>query len=850
MRRLVCLASVLILSLTGAAGGEDTLTLAAGWRFQPDPDHAGVDQGWHTPDFDDSGWATVDAGQRWEDQGFPEVDGYAWYRKTVTPPADWADREVWFFAGAVNDAATLYLNGERVAAFGAPEGEGMHRTPVVARLTGRLRAGEENVLAVECYDFGASGGLWRLPCILTTAPEQLPLEQVAACYGEYATGRIVHQTNLRILGNDLPRIALTIRFLKPAAEKPLLDERTYRLKPDAQNTVLYFMAPKPEAGDVFRFETRLETVKGEPVLGAVAVNEVVWPEAPKWPGSYARFPVRNNFVTELYADVYEAETQRAHFVTPRTGWVYLRAVPDVADPAGAPPEARIDGERDAFTWRKHGTAFEAMRKLARGPHQMEITFAERTRLEMRAVPELAFCYYPATPHITAFGPYDWDFMGRHVLPHVNTLITHGQMAEPEKSQWLNEGRQWLFNAALPGLGEAEAPEAKAVFETWHASPGVQEPEYAGLIVDELLWASPGHYQAWGDALGMLHVAPEFQGKQFYMWTGGDPFLLPASTAFCQKLFQYGYRAAPEKYLPEAPTLQKAEQALNRELRESLRAWATEFPGALEQMSLCLGYLCAPPETLNRDPGVDYHVWMDMQFHLLATQPQFFGLGGLFEYSASYADEESLIWAHRLMRHYCIEGSRRRVTFDPYLLPHLENPDFAQGLDGWSVRAAENGSVRADNYEGFSWLQGRYPRTDQGDRFCVMRRAEDGPNTVVQTLRELEPGRPYSLKVIAADLEHWNKEQLLGLHIEVEGVERIEPLCFQTAYHSNYAHELGPYDRENPAWFNLFRVVFRPEGDTAVLRISDWAGPDTPGAGMGQEIAFNFVEVQPYRAPVE
>ncbi len=850
MRRTACFAFALLLTCWSGSAAESRVDLGEDWRFQPDPGHAGAEAGWHKPDFDDSGWTMLNAGARWEDQGFPTVDGYAWYRKTVTPPADWSGREAWFFAGAVNDACTLYCNGERVAAFGEEGGEGMHRTPIVARLTGLLRAGEPNLLAVQCYDFGASGGLWRLPCMLTTDPEHLPLDSIVRVYGEYEVKRIVHAVDLRSLGNELPRTVLSVRVFEPKAEEPLLDERSYRLEREQESSILYFPVPDAEGGDQFRVETTLETLDGAPVLGTVVNSAVPWPDPPAWTGQYRRFPVRNNFVTDLYDATYDAGAQHLRFVTPRAGWVYLCATPEAADPGDTSPEARIDGEAEAFTWRAHGGAFEGMRLLDKGVHEIAITFPERTRFEMRAVPELAFCYYPATPHIAAFGPYDWAFMCRHVLPHVNTLITHGGMADEERSRWLREKRQWLFNAALPGMGEPEAPKAEAVFEEWRANPGVTEADYAGLIVDELLWVSPAHYAAWLEALGMLHVTPEFRGKMFYMWTGGDPFFLPASLNFCKGILKYGYRVAPEKYLPEQPTLLEAEQTLNRGLRRPLEDWRAELPGSLERMSLCLGYLCAPPETLNRDPGVDYHVWMDMQFHLLATQPEFFGLGGLFEYSASYADEESLIWAHQLMRHYCIDGSRRRVTYDPYVLSHLENPDFAAGLDGWSVDAAEEGSIAAGQRGGFSWLQGRYPRTEQGDRFCVMRRAETGPNTIAQTLRELEPGRPYSLKVIAADLGQWSKEQLLGLHVEVEGVERIEPLCFQTAYPSNYAHELGPHNRKNPAWFNLFRVVFRPEGDSAVLRISDWAGPDTPGGPIGQEITFNFVEVQPYRGPLD
>jgi hypothetical protein len=240
--------------------------------------------------------------------------------------------------------------------------------------------------------------------------------------------------------------------------------------------------------------------------------------------------------------------------------------------------------------------------------------------------------------------------------------------------------------------------------------------------------------------------------------------------------------------------------------------------------------------------------MDMQFHHLATEPAMWGLYGIMEYSASYADEESLRWAHHLFRHYCIEGKRERMTTDPYLLPHLQNPDFLFGLKGWHVAAASDGAVDTGTVEGFSWLQGRYPRTGIGDQYARMTRSGESPNRISQTLQALEPERLYSVKVIAVDLDNLGKEQTIALRVQVAGAEPVPEFCFSYAYPSNYAHEFGPYNREHPAWFTFQRYVVRASGATADLHIMDWIADDTPGGDVGQNIAFNFVEVQPFRAP--
>jgi hypothetical protein len=40
-------------------------------------------------------------------------------------------------------------------------------------------------------------------------------------------------------------------------------------------------------------------------------------------------------------------------------------------------------------------------------------------------------------------------------------------------------------------------------------------------------------------------------------------------------------------------------------------------------------------------------------------------------------------------------------------------------------------------------------------------------------------------------------------------------------------------------------VFRAKGTTAKLTISDWAGDSDPGGPIGQELMYNFIEIQPY-----
>ena len=532
------------------------------------------------------------------------------------------------------------------------------------------------------------------------------------------------------------------------------------------------------------------------------------------------------------------------FLNPRDGWVFFEVSSKETLPA-----LFLDEETTPLVWRPNPTQgqSEAMHFIKQGAHLLRSEGNGSGTLSVRTVPELAYCYYPAAPHIAPYGPYDWAYMTRHVLSNVNTIVTTGGMAPEEFETWIREGRQWIGNSSLPGLTAKTAPTVEEVAGIWAGVPGASAPGYNGIIVDEFLAADAGHYRAWSGALQQLHDRPAFAGRTFYAWCG-DLYGASASEEFCRLTMNLGYRFAWEKYLAEAPDETAAKTGILRELAAPMRAWQREQPGIESRTVMCLGYLCSFPETVNRDPAVDYHRFMDMQFQALATNPAFWNLYGIMEYSASYADEESLRWAHKLFRHYCIEGHRTLLSDWPYRPDHLVNPDFAEGLNGWTIEAAAPESIAARSMDGYSHLHGRYPRTNQGDRFCWMKRAANAPNRIRQTVKNLVPGRLYSLKLLSSDLAKLDVQQTVSLNVQIDGAETIAPYGFEYTYPINYAHELPPYTREHPAYFTFRRMVFRPAGNTAELILSDATKDGVALGPVGQETAFNFIEIQPFIEP--
>lgn len=144
-----------------------TIDLSKSWKFSPDKKNVGDSEQWYAVDFDDSGWDTLDAGKRWEDQGYPDLDGNAWYRKKVNIPAAWQGKNVWIKFGGVNDAYTLFVNGERASSYGDSHYSFSGKLSFT-EVTDKIKCGKTNLIAIQVNDWGNSGGLWHLPVIITT----------------------------------------------------------------------------------------------------------------------------------------------------------------------------------------------------------------------------------------------------------------------------------------------------------------------------------------------------------------------------------------------------------------------------------------------------------------------------------------------------------------------------------------------------------------------------------------------------------------------------------------------------------------------------------------------------------
>ncbi len=141
------------------------------WRFRPDPTNGGLAHGWHKPETPTAdGWSNIRVGKAWEAQGWPALDGWAWYRRDVTVPKDWAGREVYVTVEGADDHYELYVNGVKVGTGGDIAAR---RTAFAEKanhtVTAHVKPGERATLAFRVYDWYGAGGLHRPVAIGTAA---------------------------------------------------------------------------------------------------------------------------------------------------------------------------------------------------------------------------------------------------------------------------------------------------------------------------------------------------------------------------------------------------------------------------------------------------------------------------------------------------------------------------------------------------------------------------------------------------------------------------------------------------------------------------------------------------------
>ena len=128
------------------------------WLFRTDVMQDGHLKGFFKPGLDLSAWKNIKMGV-WEDQGFADYDGVAWYTIKFTMPEKMESNAVEVAFDAVDESAWVWLNGVYLGAHDVgPEG---WKEPFSVDCTKEILWGKENVLTVRVFDAAYAGGIYK-----------------------------------------------------------------------------------------------------------------------------------------------------------------------------------------------------------------------------------------------------------------------------------------------------------------------------------------------------------------------------------------------------------------------------------------------------------------------------------------------------------------------------------------------------------------------------------------------------------------------------------------------------------------------------------------------------------------
>lgn len=140
---------------------EQTNLVSRTWRFKPDPNAEGLEQGWASPKLaSDADWKDIRIGAWWESQGYPALDHWAWYRLWVDVPEHW--KQVFLSFEGVDDMYELYVNGELAGKSGdlATRKDALNEKKSY-NITRFVTPGQKALIAVRVYDWYGAGGIFR-----------------------------------------------------------------------------------------------------------------------------------------------------------------------------------------------------------------------------------------------------------------------------------------------------------------------------------------------------------------------------------------------------------------------------------------------------------------------------------------------------------------------------------------------------------------------------------------------------------------------------------------------------------------------------------------------------------------
>lgn len=155
------------------------ISLQNKWKF-----NTGDNPEWKRPDFNDTGWDEIIVPAKWEDQGYRDYDGYAWYRYSFQMKNTLPGKKAVILLGKIDDLDQVYINGVFVGSTGnfGEEGYSSRRLNTAQEWSASrgyyfpvnlLKPNQVNTIAVRVYDSRGNGGIYEGPVGIITMEQYI-----------------------------------------------------------------------------------------------------------------------------------------------------------------------------------------------------------------------------------------------------------------------------------------------------------------------------------------------------------------------------------------------------------------------------------------------------------------------------------------------------------------------------------------------------------------------------------------------------------------------------------------------------------------------------------------------------
>ena len=101
-----------LLFLTTVQAQRESKTINDSWKFLQGECPTAIDSA-----FNDANWTSVHLPHTWNTDAYTEKDYYrgtGWYRRQISIPQSWKEKQIFLKLDAASKAATIYINGKKV----------------------------------------------------------------------------------------------------------------------------------------------------------------------------------------------------------------------------------------------------------------------------------------------------------------------------------------------------------------------------------------------------------------------------------------------------------------------------------------------------------------------------------------------------------------------------------------------------------------------------------------------------------------------------------------------------------------------------------------------------------------